>query len=537
MAAAADRLSALPDDLLQHILSFAPARKAAASAILSRRWRPLWRSSSVLNLDSEPYYYYYSTGPDACFNPFFRDAKAALAAFYHCGTALKRLTLVLTEDAYLIGGGMYRYTLPYVKPEYDDRVAGLLADPAAAELEELRVAAQGCYGNLYPPPLASLPCAATMLQVLELDSCNLEPSPSPTARLDFPRLMDLTLRNCFYVEWYLQALVDAAPALTSLKLVDVTNKSPEPHEEPDYMTHSFNLPLRVRCPTVTDFVLVTNICLEEHEDSRAIGIQLDMPSLRTFHYRGFPVKLSLTSPATELARVDFDASARESGVWMGEPPARMLGSFSSTRALKLHINAIEDIIGGEEEHSRVILPTFPNLKILEVDGKLEDSNNMALGMGTLFRSCPSMAELRLRLNGWYDQYDREGSSGGAFAESMERFNSLAGMCSAHRDIVELGGVSELSDAFTSNCTLSCLRKVTLRFKSQEVNCFQVQLAKFLVENAMVLEEMYIEDGSQFWQEHLCQKVVRWRADAFQRRNLRDTACLRVYQMARPVTTN
>ncbi|CAO2149925.1 unnamed protein product [Urochloa humidicola] len=42
MAANPDRLSDLPDDLLRRILHFAPAREAASTAMLSRRWRRVW---------------------------------------------------------------------------------------------------------------------------------------------------------------------------------------------------------------------------------------------------------------------------------------------------------------------------------------------------------------------------------------------------------------------------------------------------------------------------------------------------------------
>ncbi|KAE8814784.1 F-box domain containing protein [Hordeum vulgare] len=538
--AAADRLSALDDDLLEHILSFAPAKEAAASAALSRRWRPLWRCANALNLDSRP----YSSGaggfhyPDARFDAFFRDGKAALAR--RRGTALKRLTVFLKEGAYLTRRGSY-YRVHDVEPEHDARVAGLLADPAAAALEELRIAGEHAYSGLYIPPLASLPCATATLRVLELHFCCLQPPPTSSARLAFPRLTDLSLRDCTYLEGYLQVVIDAATALTRLALVNVTNKPPK---RPDSAEDSYSrpskpsyLPLCLRCRTVTALVLVTSVSLEEQQDSRDIGIQLDMPSLRSFRYKGFPVKLSLTSPAPGLARVDLDTNRRERNFYKREPAARMLASFSSTKALKLHITGIEEIVSGDE----AILPTFPNLKLLEIDGNFKYMDiDAALAVATLLRACPAMSELRLRLNMAYDyDYDRKMQEPArrSFAQSVERFSRLASMCSQHHDDVEFGGVSELPDAFTDNCEFSCqrtsLRKVKLQFKSKEINCFQVQLAKFLVENAMVLEEMHIEDESQFWPDHLCHKVARWRADALRRRNLPDTAGFRVYQLANP----
>ncbi|KAF7039756.1 hypothetical protein CFC21_049705 [Triticum aestivum] len=48
-----DRLSDLPDDLLQRILHYAPAKEAASTVALSRRWRsPLWCSSGAVNLET-----------------------------------------------------------------------------------------------------------------------------------------------------------------------------------------------------------------------------------------------------------------------------------------------------------------------------------------------------------------------------------------------------------------------------------------------------------------------------------------------------
>ncbi|KAK1662180.1 hypothetical protein QYE76_050339 [Lolium multiflorum] len=50
-AAADDRLSDLPDCLIQSILSFLESRQVVRSSLLSRRWRHLWRSVPCIDMD------------------------------------------------------------------------------------------------------------------------------------------------------------------------------------------------------------------------------------------------------------------------------------------------------------------------------------------------------------------------------------------------------------------------------------------------------------------------------------------------------
>ncbi|VAH42221.1 hypothetical protein VPH35_026969 [Triticum aestivum] len=514
-AAPDDRLSVLPDDLLRRILSFTPPKTGASTAVLSRRWRPVWLRSGTLSLDSEPYaatiratkylepyayggYIQRTSYTDSLFLP---DAVKVLDALRRATADLKSLTLSLDKSAYS-GAKPYRFMdeKEKQKEEAHDRVGGVvLAHPAAAQLEELRVRCRPD-DYRYRPWLAPLPCAAT-LRVLDLTRCDIHPPPTATATVPlsagifFPCLTDLQLRGCVISEGYLQVVVDAAPALTNLVLVNVSHK---PAVEPDsigwiFCRPGFRARLRLWCPTVTAFVLEASAHKEELEPWANPGIELDMPSLRSFRYKGFPVKLSLMSSTPALERVDLDVSRESRHEYRVqqyyEPVSRILASFTGTRALKLRLRCIEDIIVG------VVLPTFPSLELLEVEGHYKYMNrHTGAAMARLLNSCPAMSELRLRLNMERD-YEYEckikNMGGGPFAQSMERFNRLGPMSSVHRDIVQLGGVSELPGSLTNNnCAFSCLqkslRKVTLKFKAMEVNCFQVQLAKFLVENAMVL---------------------------------------------------
>lgn len=45
-----DRISALPDAVLQRALGFLPARQAVQTCVLARRWRNLWRSAPRLRI-------------------------------------------------------------------------------------------------------------------------------------------------------------------------------------------------------------------------------------------------------------------------------------------------------------------------------------------------------------------------------------------------------------------------------------------------------------------------------------------------------
>lgn len=49
-AAPEDRLSALPDAMLHHVMSFLRAWEVARTCVLSRRWRHLWASAPCVDL-------------------------------------------------------------------------------------------------------------------------------------------------------------------------------------------------------------------------------------------------------------------------------------------------------------------------------------------------------------------------------------------------------------------------------------------------------------------------------------------------------
>jgi hypothetical protein len=49
-ASGGDRIGALPDETLHHVLSFLPAQQAVQTCVLARRWRHLWKSATGLRI-------------------------------------------------------------------------------------------------------------------------------------------------------------------------------------------------------------------------------------------------------------------------------------------------------------------------------------------------------------------------------------------------------------------------------------------------------------------------------------------------------
>ena len=55
-----DRISDMPDSILGHILSFLPTKLAVTTSILSKRWKPVWRSVFTLDFDDKTLPDFYS---------------------------------------------------------------------------------------------------------------------------------------------------------------------------------------------------------------------------------------------------------------------------------------------------------------------------------------------------------------------------------------------------------------------------------------------------------------------------------------------
>jgi hypothetical protein len=322
MTMSGDRLTRLPDNVLRQVLSHAPAKEAVCTGALSRPWRSLWLSSGVLNLDSRS----YGAGPMRYSRSlvFLHDANAALRAFAAAAAedgenSLRKLTFTYLAIAPNKDEDMY-----WSRRHIDGGLDELLSkDPAARELEELRVhVSRDCYSL----SIAALPSDA--LRELHLDGLSLTPPlNSHRQSPSFARLETLRLRRCDVRVKDIQAIVDAAPLLAALELDRV-------YISPDTGGTGQR---QLRFPRVTVLSL-------GNMGGWYWDLELEVPSLQRFSYRGFLQAISFVPPPASMARADlhFDLDFFSAGPINDRRKAKacelfwqFVGSFSSAEVLNV----------------------------------------------------------------------------------------------------------------------------------------------------------------------------------------------------------
>ncbi|XP_021317838.1 F-box/FBD/LRR-repeat protein At4g26340 [Sorghum bicolor] len=217
-----DRLSQLPDEVLQHILQLAPCREAESTAVLSRRWRGLWppaTSAVKFDIPSTDSDKFHRRRRDAS----LRGAKEALAA---AQGPVKRLSVHVGERLRTSAGEGCRFV--------DIVVGDVLSYRASRGVQDVRVIgadvssseARGAGDSWcsladhrvgeFEFSTGSVASAALRLRVLHITNCS-DLTPPPRAST-FPCLEVLRLRKCSVHLQSLQDMVVASPQLAVLQL-------------------------------------------------------------------------------------------------------------------------------------------------------------------------------------------------------------------------------------------------------------------------------------------------------------------------------
>jgi hypothetical protein len=381
-----DRISDLPDDLLQHILYFAPAKEGASTSALARRWRTQWLSSGAVNLDS----FSYSSGSHshdepsykrvAVRNAFLRGAEAALAASR--AAPIRRLSFRLEGQT-----NKYLRQPDSIYKVLDDA----LSNPAARRVDELRVTVS--HGSESPARLPVVSIGSQpldSLRVLDISTCHCQ-AYTP-AELALRRLEAMRLHRCTVRATDLQAMIYAAPHLATLQL---------------HVVQLVGTCKRIRCPRVTTLVLA-DLDWRESSSWRG-GMDLDAPMLRNFSYRGFLRRFLLEPPATtEIADVDLHFVADNEHRQRDDEKTcrlfwRFVNNFRNVKTMKLRLVHLEHIVVADKRKTAKLYTLaadtlFGNLHRLDLQAFYTPGRRAGgVAFATFLHCCPMIRVLLLEL--------------------------------------------------------------------------------------------------------------------------------------------
>ncbi|CAL4979126.1 unnamed protein product [Urochloa decumbens] len=524
-------LSDLPDDVLRRTLYFAPAREGAATAVLSRRWRWLWRTSGAVNLDTrsfcsshdEPEVQSQAQPWDWRFESYVRRFSIKGREAFLCGAGealaaaagpVTRLAVVVAEDSRI-------HPTLLVDGSKHDLIGAVIGNPAAQHVEELLVEVEDwnkeitlSFGSLQSETLRTA-------RIISRGSIT-------AARPDtaFQQLVDLHLERCTVPLNDLQRIVDAAPKLEKLHLESCYMPPKEEEEEKEDEEFDGPVPNVVRRCRIVFPVVAAIVFARCTYPRKEVRLELDAPRLRYLRYEGdvqHSDTLSLKQQAASssyLARVDLDLSVDyHAGDQVREPFWRFIRNFSTVKVLKIQLDFTMDrvaLVAKESQDDLLGGLLFRHLERLELQGQYEPRSKTSMVMlANLLHCFPVLCDLRVKLS--KDLTSRKRSSidkeaRADFDKSVDRFRhrrsrtlSLSGENDINHEASYIPGLNDES----LNCLQSYLRRVSLHFCMEEPNCLGVQLAKFFVDNAMVLEETHIDDGSQKMCEHMNTSVGRW----------------------------
>ncbi|XP_071680274.1 F-box protein At5g03100-like [Lolium perenne] len=189
-----DLFGALPDHLVQRVLSFLPSRDAVKTAVLARRWRYLWRSTPAVRVHGSGNYFRLFVNSLL----LFRDAASPLRSF--------------EINADLLIGEERDEVDPHVDLWIRHAVSTCRARSLIARFDDQRF----WHEKIMWSPRQKLPFASPHLTTMHLRGVILD-----HGSLDLPKLLHLSLRAC-----RLNADAIVSPLLKRLHIMDCESGSP-----------------------------------------------------------------------------------------------------------------------------------------------------------------------------------------------------------------------------------------------------------------------------------------------------------------------
>lgn len=183
-----DRISNLPESIVEHIPSFLSLEEAVQASVLSKRWRQLWRISPVVEFD---FPFLWSTVP-------LRPSKKqeVLQRRRKMFDNLERILKHRVVDKI----SMKRFAICTNTPDSESEsfVHRCISYAVLqSSVKELKLDVY-CYGtSFYAPPVL---LSAESLEVLELSRCFHKSKP-PTSNVKLPRLIKLHLDDESVIIW------------------------------------------------------------------------------------------------------------------------------------------------------------------------------------------------------------------------------------------------------------------------------------------------------------------------------------------------
>ncbi|KAL6878458.1 hypothetical protein ACP4OV_012628 [Aristida adscensionis] len=186
-------ISSLPDDVLGNIVTRLPTKEGARTQVLSRRWRPLWRTAP-LNLD-----------PRTC------DPTD--------GIPIEEINGILSAHR----APCRRFSIPDWYLSHDNRptatLDGWLRNPTLDHLQELEIHVCPRWGlNPLPPLPVSVHRFSSTLRAALFGSCTFPHNGDGAMALRLPLLQRLTLEEVTISESSLHALLAGFPVMEILLL-------------------------------------------------------------------------------------------------------------------------------------------------------------------------------------------------------------------------------------------------------------------------------------------------------------------------------